>query len=298
MIKSASAVDIKSNIYRKNRNNNNLDHFKKINTFTKYNSRQKDFFTPKPYKTYNRFPINYNSINDNYLNFMKKDIITPLSRPSLYEKFNFKSPNYKHIDIYKTKMNKKTKWAIGTIARAPSWETLPKKQQFKNYYFPPEYNNKNPEKNKNSSLNTDFIRIKVPEMKKNNSTESFLKMKRGYSCFNETKIENQFIPNTPTLSVKNLSSKNYDIINFRLLNTTKNVGNKLMNKYTYFRKKNISSTFDLMHTFNVNFNKEYTKKFNENHKRFFKYNGIFTNMYDSSNKNGNITLPFDVKNVK
>ena len=295
MKKSASSIILKSNTSRNYPIVNNLEIFKKISAFTKLTPRQKDFFTPKPIKSYERFPSNYNSINNKFFNFIKKDMIKPLSRPSIYEKFDIKSPNYKHIDIYQTKMNKKTKWALGTVARAPNWDTLPKKQQFKNYYFPPEYNNKNPEEYKKYSLKTDFINIKIPELRKNNSVDSFIKMKADYSCSNETKIEHQWVPNISSTSVNNSSSKNYNIINFKILDTPKNYGNQMMNKKLYFRKKGISEICDLMQNFYVNIDKEYTKKYMENPKRFYKFNGIFTNMYDSSNRNGKITLPFDLK---
>ena len=59
-----------------------------------------------------------------------------MQRPTLYEKFDIKSPTYVSNNLYKTKKNKKTKWSIGIVARAPYEVRLPKRQQFKIYYFP------------------------------------------------------------------------------------------------------------------------------------------------------------------
>ena len=54
---------------------------------------------------------------------------------------------------------------------------------------------------------------------------------------------------------------------------------------------------DLTKTFRVNVNNDFVEKFNENPKRFHKYTGIFSNMYDASHKNGNIITPFGKKNI-
>lgn len=265
----------------------------------KLSKRQIDFGTPRPVREYKRFIFFRESLTgidpyNKYNDFYKKDIIKPMKRKFLYENFDIKSPNYKHNYLYNTKINKKTKWAIGTVARAPDEERLPKKQQFKIYYFPPEYNNKEPEKYKKYSLKTDWIGIRIPKISKVDSEQSFLKMKVGYSASNETKTENQWAPYMGENSNINTSSKNYDIINFQPLNNCNQLNFRILNKSLNFRKKGIGEYYDLTNVFNKNFNKEFAKKFEENPKRFCKYNGAFTNMYDASNRNGKITLPFDL----
>ena len=266
----------------------------------KLSKRQIDFGSPRPVREYKRFLSFRESLTGfdphfKITNIINKDIIKPMKRPYLYDNYNIKSPNYKHNNLYKTRMNKETKWAIGTVARAPDYDRLPKKQQFKIYNFPPEYNNKDPEEYKNYSLKTDCIGIKIPKINKVNSDKSFLKMKAGYSASNETKVENQWIPYTGELSNINVSSKNYDIINCQPFRTPRNSDCKILNKSSNCRKKGIGEYYDLSYVFNKNFNKEYSKKLAENPKRFYKYNGAFTNMYDASNRNGKITLPFDLK---
>ena len=82
-----------------------------------------------------------------------------MQRPTLYEKFDIKSPTYVHNNLYKNKKNKETKWAIGTVAKAPDEDRRPKRQQFKIYYFSPEYNNKDPENYKKFIFSVLFDKI-------------------------------------------------------------------------------------------------------------------------------------------
>ena len=271
----------------------------KLNEFPKFSRRQIEFGSPRPVREYRRFISFKESLTGvdpyaKYSNFINKDIIKSMKRPLLHEKFDIKSPNYKHISLYNTRKNRQTKWALGTVARAPDEEKLPKKQQFKIYYFPPEYNNKEPEKYRRFSLKTDYIGIKIPKLNRINSDKSFLKMKEGYSASNETMTENQWVPYSCHHSINNISSKNYDIINFLPINGTRKKS-QILYKYINFRKKGIGEYYDLTNIFNKNFNKEFSIKYRGNPKRFYKYNGAFTHMYDVSNRNGKITLPFDIK---
>ena len=273
----------------------------KIKSLPKLHKRQIEFGTPKPVREYQRFLSFRKSLSgidpyEKYKSFIKKDLIKPMERPSLYDKFNIKSPRYIHndYDSQNSKKNKETKWSLGTIARAPDEDRLPKKQQFKIYYFPPEYNNKDPEKYRNYSLKSDCIGLKIPKIEKVNSEKSFLKLK-NYSSNNETKLENQWVPKATGNSINNISSKNYNIINFLPLETSRNNNSHLLNKSLNFRKKGMGEFYDLTNVYNTNSNKEYLKKFKENPKRFYKFTGIFSNIYDASNRNGKITLPFDLK---
>ena len=260
--------------------------------------RQIDFETPHPVREYKRFlafRVSETGISPEYkfVEFRKRDMIKPLERPSLYDKFNIKSENYKHNNLYKTTKNEDSKWALGTVARAPDEDKLPKKQEFKNYYFPPEYNNKDPEKYNNTYLKTDYISIKSPEIRKYNDKNSFLKMKGSYSSRKENKKEKQWVSNVGNIN-KNMSSKDYNIINFEPL-TSRDSNCKLLKKSLYHKKTGFGEIFDLTNVYNKNFKKEYTGKLEKYKKGFFKYNGVFTHMYDSSIRNGKITLPFEFK---
>lgn len=228
------------------------------------------------------------------LEFLKKDIIKPLQRPNIYEKFNIKSPKYIHTEMYKTRMQENTKWALETVKRSPTFENLPKVQPFKTYYFPPEYNNKNVAQYRSFSLKTDHVGIKVPNIKKVNDKESFLKMKEKFSISTESSKENMWAPNIKSNTSNGLSSKDYNIINF-LPNNNFMGKMSILNKTLHNHKKGISEYYDLTKTFAVGFNKNYNECYKENNTRFRKFNGIFTDMYDSSHKNGNIIMPFGRK---
>ena len=267
------------------------------NPYPSYTIKQKEFTKPRPIREYTRFPktkisLSGLDVSGNLLEFINKDIIHPLTRPNLYENFDIKNKkNLKSIDIYATHPNPPTKWALNTAARAPNYESLPKLQPFQTYYFPPEYNNKNVEKYRNYSLKTDHIGIKVPRIQKVKSEESFVKLKSGYCVSNESKKEDRWVPYPSKDSINNLSSKDYDIINFKpILANSSNC--QIMNRTLNYRKKGVGEYADLTKTFRINYNKDFAEKFNSNPYRFRKYTGIFSNMYDASHKNGNIIPPF------
>ena len=260
-----------------------------------YTIKQKEFTKPRPAREYTRFPktkvaLTGMDVSGNLLEFIHKDIIKPLIRPTLYEEYDIKCS--KNINGGSTSgPNSPTKWALKTAARAPNYDYLPKIQPFQTYYFPPQYNNKNPEKYRNFSLKTDHIGIKVPRIQKVKSDESFLKLKREYCISTETRKEDKWVPFPSKDSINNLSSKNYDIINFQpILANSSNC--QIMNKTLNDRKKGIGEYADLTKTFRINFNKNFAEKYNNNPFRFHKFTGIFSNMYDASHKNGNIIPPF------
>ena len=205
----------------------------------KLSKRQLEFQTPHPVREYKRF-LSYRvsqtgiSPEYKYIEFRKKDFIRPLERPSLYDKLNIKTENYNHNNLINSTKNKKIKWALGTVARAPDEDKLPKRQEFKNYYFPPKYNNKDPEKYKNTYLKTDYISIKTPKINKYSDKNSFLKMKKSYSSRKESKEENQWISIVGNFN-KNTSSKDYNIINFEPL-TSRDSNCKLLKKTLYNKK--------------------------------------------------------------
>ena len=266
-----------------------------------YNIKQKEFTRPRPSREYRRFIPTKKALTGmdpqgTITEFIKKDIIAPIHRESLYTTFfDIKSPFYKHNDLYKTRMNENSKWAVNTAARAPTYDTLPKVQPFKTYYFPPKYNNKDPEKYRALSLKTDHIGIKVPKIKKIEKKNSFLKLKEDYSVSTETKKENWWQPFPSKNSIKTLSSKEYNIINFEPIlgiNSTFEMMNKTLN----VRKKGNGEILDLGKTFRVNVNRDFLEKYEQNPKRFYKFTGIFSNMYDAAHKNGNIIRPFGHKN--
>ena len=266
-----------------------------------HNIKQKEFNNPRPIRQYRRFLPTKKALSGmdphgTLTEFIKKDIVIPLHRKNLFtDFFDIKSPSYKHNDLIKTKMNENSKWALDTIARAPNYETLPKVQQFKTYYFPPKYNNKDPVKYRAYSLRTDHIGIKIPKIKKIEKKNSFLKLKEDYCVSTETDKQNWWRPFPIKNLGKNSSSKEYNIINFKPI-LEKNSNFEMMNKTINYRKKGNGEFNDLTRTFRVNVNKVFREKFEQNPNRFRRFTGIFSNMYDAAHKNGNIIRPFGQKN--
>ena len=266
-----------------------------------HNIKQKEFNNPRPIRQYRRFLPTKKALSGmdphgTLTEFIKKDIVIPLHRKNLFtDFFDIKSPSYKHNDLIKTKMNENSKWALDTIARAPNYETLAKVQQFKTYYFPPKYNNKDPVKYRAYSLRTDHIGIKIPKIKKIEKINSFLKLKEDYCVSTETDKQNWWRPFPIKNLAKNSSSKEYNIINFKPI-LEKNSNFEMMNKTINYRKKGNGEFNDLTRTFRVNVNKVFREKFEQNPNRFRRFTGIFSNMYDAAHKNGNIIRPFGQKN--
>jgi hypothetical protein len=64
------------------------------------------------------------------------------------------------------------------------------------------------------------------------------------------------------------------------------------------RKKSIGEYYDLSHVFHENNNEKFLRNITENKKIYRNYKGIFTNMYDTANRNGHILKLFKNTNPK
>ena len=119
-------------------------------------------------------------------------------------------------------------------------------------------------------------------------------MKSEYSVQKETK--KGWVPLSGFDTINNQSGVNYNIITFQpLLYRTTNEKGKIMNqmkKDLNNKKKGVAEYADLTRTYRENYNPDYQRLFKENNKRFFKYQGIFSDMYDSAQKNGDLYKPF------
>ena len=233
-----------------------------------------------------------------YLEFIKKDIIKPLTRRNIYSAKNFPNNNKNNYNnnLYKQyinnsnnfglKNNSSSHWSLGTTLKSINWETIPKIQQFQKYYFPPYYNNKNIKEYRSFSLKTDHIGIS-DKFKQKNDSESFLKIKSEYSIQKESK--EGWEPKIPkNNNLNNQNSVNYNIINFIPLNNYSKSCKNIFN-----RQKGIIEFADLNRVVSPNFNKEYIDLYKNNEQRFRKFNGIFTRMYDVTFKNGGFGKPFE-----
>ena len=93
-------------------------------------------------------------------------------------------------------------------------------------------------------------------------------------------------------SVNNRSSVGYNILNNNNNPLSCLLDMKLMETKLHNRKKSISEVIDLNHVFNPNFNVRYNKLKQETPNIFSIYKGVFSNMYDSNHRNGNIIKLF------
>lgn len=262
--------------------------------FQTHTIKQKLFNKPRPMRPYERFiptKIALTGVDPsgNINEFISNDIIHPMKRPNLYIKTFSVDNSKKNIDM-------DNRWALKTTAKCNDRKSLPKLQPFVSYYFPPKYNNKDIDNYRKFSLKTDHIGIQVPRCEKVSQEKSFIKLKTDYYFNTETKKENEWVPLTCKNSTNNISSKDYNIINFKPLPKANPNPHILLNKTLYFKKKGIGEFADLTKTFRVNFNKEFAEQLKENPYRFRKYQGIFSDMYDSSHKNGDIITPFGKNN--
>ena len=262
--------------------------------FQTHTIKQKLFNKPRPMRPYERFiptKIALTGVDPsgNINEFISNDIIHPMKRPNLYIK-TFS------VDNSKKNIGMDNRWALKTTAKCNDRKSLPKLQPFVSYYFPPKYNNKDIDNYRKFSLKTDHIGIQVPRCEKVSQEKSFIKLKTDYYFNTETKKENEWVPLTCENSTNNISSKDYNIINFKPLPKANPNPHILLNKTLYFKKKGIGEFADLTKTFRVNFNKEFAEQLKENPYRFRKYQGIFSDMYDSSHKNGDIITPFGKNN--
>ena len=262
--------------------------------FQTHTIKQKLFNKPRPMRPYERFiptKIALTGVDPsgNINEFISNDIIHPMKRPNLYIK-TFS------VDNSKKNIGMDNRWALKTTAKCNDRKSLPKLQPFVSYYFPPKYNNKDIDNYRKFSLKTDHIGIQVPRCEKVSQEKSFIKLKTDYYFNTETKKENEWVPLTCKNSTNNISSKDYNIINFKPILKANYTPHILLNKTLYFKKKGIGEFADLTKTFRVNFNKEFVDQLKENPYRFRKYQGIFSDMYDSSHKNGDIITPFGKNN--
>lgn len=66
----------------------------------------------------------------------------------------------------------------------------------------------------------------------------------------------------------------------------------IMDKKVANRKKGLCEFEDLTNAFNSNIDRNYEKCVNKYPIVFRKFNGIFSHMYDSARRNGNLVIPF------
>ncbi len=254
----------------------------------KLSPTQKNFNLFRPVKPFNRFGkikiyntgIDPSSI---FLDFIKKD-------PEKSHKRQISpiiTKDMKYIPC------SPLKWVVGCTKSCTKKNLVPKYDPYKEYHFT-EKNNKTFEK---TYLPTDHISIREPKICKtidnenNNNNFPFLKLKGEY---NNTSDSNSFwVPRKyPNKTSSNKSSVDYNIINNSMNNSLENNKPRMLNKTIFNKKKGIEEFIVSQRPSGPNHNQTFIKVLKENDRRFRKYKGMFTELYDSATKNGNIFKPF------
>ena len=262
--------------------------------------------TYHPVRPFNRFgkPKIYNTGIDPpsiFVDFIKKDPEKPYKR--------YISPIItKDIKYIPTSP---LKWGVGCTKSCHKEELVPKYDPYKEYNFIKKINiNKNNNSNANNNgkendeiyektyLPTDHISVREPKISdlkdNNNDNFPFLNLK---GKFNSTTDSNSFWAprNNANLSFSNRSSVDYNIINNTKETYSRAQKDTMLIKTLYNKKKGIGEFLVSQRPFGPNYNQTFIKLLNQNGDRFRKYKGVFTELYDSAIKNGNIFKPFNEK---
>ena len=267
-----------------------------------FNPRPKE---ERPIKPYHEFKL---SLVQKNFNTIKP--VLPFDRfrlPNLSNSNMSRDPNHLTLNqdssIYNDFLDKyiptePMKWSVGYTYNCKDEKLIPKKQQYKDYYFLTR-SKVDEEKYKDNYLPTDHISIRMPKVSKSmdkkdnleNKYYPYLKMKSEFGTNQNS--DSYWVPkiqNKTTMS--NKSSVGYDIITNNDSIYAKADGFGILDKASNNKKKGVAEFSDYLKPFNYNPNKRYLKCFEDNHNRFRYYKGVFSELYDSAAKNGSIYMPF------
>ena len=256
---------------------------------------QKLFSTITPVRPFNRFmkpKLADTGIDpaQSFLDFTNKDLPGPY-KDQLDHLFK---ENKKNITI------ENTKWSLGTTCNCSRKEFLPKVDPYKEYHFITNNENKNKKNLRMTYLSTDHISLKTPDMLKtidairSNNKKSILNLK----AMNFNSESNSYWVPFEHKDVNNFnrSGVDYNIINYKQNKISGKREFTLFEKSINNKKKGVTEFSQLQRNFEPNFSPKYAQMLKDNNKRFMKYKGTFTQLYDSYNKNGNVYQPFSKSN--
>jgi hypothetical protein len=249
---------------------------------------QKNFHAYKPVRPFNRFgkpKIADTGIDPStvFINFNNKDPTQP---------YNAKDSSIYNEDYRKYVPTEPLKWSVGNTYVCNDERLLPKKDQFKEYNFS-KHIKEEEEKYRINYLSTDHISIRMPKDSKSvdNKSLPYLKMKSEFGP-NENS-DSYWVPKIQDkATMSNRSSVEYNIINNQENPLTGVVNVGILDKAVNNKKKGVAEFSDYLKPFNYNPNKRYLKYYDKNNDRFHYYKGVFSELYDSAARNGNIYIPF------
>ena len=249
---------------------------------------QKNFHAYKPVRPFNRFgkpKIANTGIDPStvFINFNNKDPTQP---------YNAKDSSIYNEDYRKYVPTEPLKWSVGNTYICNDEKLLPKREQFKEYNFS-KHIKEEEEKYRINYLSTDHISIRMPKDSKSvdNKSLPYLKMKSEFGP-NENS-DSYWVPKIQDkATMSNRSSVEYNIINNQENPLTGVVNVGILDKAVNNKKKGVAEFSDYLKPFNYNPNKRYLKYYDKNNDRFHYYKGVFSELYDSAARNGNIYIPF------
>ena len=249
---------------------------------------QKNFEAYKPVRPFNRFgksKIANTGIDPNtvFINFSNKDPTQP---------YNSRDSIVYNEDYRKYVPTEPLKWSLGNTVNCNDEKLLPRREQYREYYFS-KHNKEDEEKYKSSYLSTDHISIRMPKLSKSldNKTYPYLKMKAEFGTNQES--DSFWVPKVQDKgTMANRSSVEYNIINNQDNPIAGFVSVGILDKAMNNKRKGVAEFSDYLNSFNINPNKRYLKYYDKNNNRFHFYKGVFSELYDSAARNGNIYLPF------
>ena len=288
-------------------------------TFT---NKERNIDTKPKYSPQKFSPIqnNFNNIHPvrPFNRFGKSKIYnTGIDPPSIFVDFIRKDPDKPYKRYISPIITKDTKyippntlrWGVGCTKSCTKKELVPKYDPYKEYNFIKRlkpikiinnnsdnlsFENEKEEIFEKTYLPTDHISIREPKISKsieNGRCFPFLKLKREYN--NTTESNSFWVPrNNANKSFSNKSSVDYNIISNIKSSINDVHKDTIFNKTLYNKKKGIGEFVVSQRPFGPNYNQTFIKLMRENGDRFRKYKGVFTELYDSAIKNGNIFIPF------
>lgn len=188
------------------------------------------------------------------------------------------------------------KWATNFDKSCPNLNNISKIQPFKNYnFFNRNMQNDNDVNNyKNFYVENDNIAIRPLKLVGHTETLKLLEAKSLFGSHHESLVKS-WIPKMP-VSINNRSSVAYNILSPENKKEqqfwAKKVDQSLRNVNINNRQKSITEFADLTSPGGLRFNDDFEKEYSKNPNLFKKYLGVFTNMYEVSQRCGNLSVPF------
>ncbi len=214
---------------------------------------------------------------------IKKELVKPFDRSKELSEFYMKKNYSVNLDEVKDK------WAFNYVKQSASPDKIPKMQQYKSYNFPL-INKEGKEYYKNCFVENDNINIKPPKIKDGNKNK-FLKMKQKFNSSVEMK-EHCWQVKVAENSINNRSSVSYNIISQDENKVSGWRMPKALDVKVNNMKKGVSEYYDLSRLQAPNYSPKFAESLEKNKEQFRGFNGIFSNVYVSSHRNGNLIQPF------